>query len=133
MTTTALEASAHEASPGRWCPRTSRCQTAYVPSSRGALLRPGCFFSFAPDPRTEGRAERREAHYVVCRACEARPSALVRRGASRDAGRSHLGALMSRVKPRGAASRPPPIPLEVIEAMIVQRWERNLETSVIIL
>ena len=59
--------------------------------SRGALLRPGVVLVIASIP-LEGWAERRQAHIVCCRACEARPSALVRRGASHDAGRSPLGA-----------------------------------------
>jgi hypothetical protein len=52
--------------------------------SRGALLRPGWFFTFAPAPN-EGWAERRQARYVVSHAYRggARPTA---------AGRSPLGA-----------------------------------------
>jgi hypothetical protein len=40
--------------------------------SRGAFLRPGSRFSFASHPRNEGWAERRQAHYFICRVCETR-------------------------------------------------------------
>jgi len=39
--------------------------------SRGALLRPGFVLVIASIP-LEGWAERRQAHYFVCRACETR-------------------------------------------------------------
>ena len=71
--------------------------------SRGAFRRPGGVLVFASTPE-EGRAERRQAHLCCCRACEARPSALVRRGASHDAGRSPLGAPPWRFSAGGRAS-----------------------------
>ena len=71
--------------------------------SRGAFVRPGSVFPFASTP-IEGWAERRQAHLFCCRACEARPSALVRRGASHDAGRSPLGAPPWRFSAGGRAS-----------------------------
>ena len=49
-------------------------------------------------------AERRQAHYFVCRVCETRRSARVRRGASHDAGRSPLGAPPWRFSAGGRAS-----------------------------
>jgi len=39
--------------------------------SRGALLRPGVVLVIASIP-LEGWAERRQAHYFVCRVCETR-------------------------------------------------------------
>jgi hypothetical protein len=71
--------------------------------SRDALLRPGWSLSICTRPE-EGRAERRQAHLCCCRGCEARPSALVRRGASHDAGRSPLGAPPWRFWAGGRAS-----------------------------
>ena len=75
-----------------------------LPRSRGAFLRPGGVLVIASTP-IEGRAERRQAHYVSCRVCETRliPRS-VRRGASHDAGRSPLGAPPWRFSAGGRAS-----------------------------
>ena len=71
---------------------------------RGALLRPGLSLFIRTRPE-EGWAERRQAHYLVCRVCETRhDSARVRRGASHDAGRSPLGAPPWRFSAGGRAS-----------------------------
>ena len=71
--------------------------------SRDAFVRPGWSLSIRTRPE-EGWAERRQAHYFVCRVCETRRSALVRRGASHDAGRSPLGAPPWRFSAGGRAS-----------------------------
>ena len=71
--------------------------------SRDAFLRPGWSRSIRARPE-EGWAERRQAHYFVCRVCETRRSARVRRGASHDAGRSPLGAPPWRFSAGGRAS-----------------------------
>ena len=55
----------------RWPWPYSRCQTARVLRSRGALLRPGSSLSIRTRPE-EGWAERRQAHYFCCRVCETR-------------------------------------------------------------
>jgi hypothetical protein len=69
----------------------SRCQTACVSSFPQRVAAPG-LVSIPSHPTEEGWAERRQAHYFICRVCETRRSARVRRGASHDAGRSPLGA-----------------------------------------
>ena len=75
-----------------------------LPRSRGALLRPGGVLVIASAP-IEGRAERRQAHYVCCRAGEARPlRTSAGCGASHDAGRSPLGAPPWRFSAGGRAS-----------------------------
>jgi hypothetical protein len=71
--------------------------------SRGACCARVVSLCSRPSP-IEGRAERRQAHLCCRRACEARPSALVRRGASHDAGRSPLGAPPWRFSAGGRAS-----------------------------
>jgi hypothetical protein len=71
--------------------------------SHSALLRPGWSLFVRTRPE-EGWAERRQAHLCCCRVCETRRSALVRRGASHDAGRSPLGAPPWRFSAGGRAS-----------------------------
>jgi hypothetical protein len=67
------------------------------------IVPPGSRISFRVHPK-EGWAERRQAHLCCCRVCETRRSALVRRGASLDAGRSPLGAPPWRFSAGGRAS-----------------------------
>ena len=73
-TTAALAASAHRA--GRWRILISRCQTAHPSSFPRRVFAPGLPLLFHTRPKTEGRAERREAHIFRCRAGEARRASL---------------------------------------------------------
>ena len=76
-----------------------------VVRSRGALLRPGSRFSFRVHPaRMRGGRSADRRTISVCRVCETRRSARVRRGASHDAGRSPLGAPPWRFSAGGRAS-----------------------------
>ncbi len=70
ITTAARAASAHRA--GRWRTFISRCQTAHVSSFPRRVLAPWLSLFFHTRPEIEGRAERREAHSLRCRAGEAR-------------------------------------------------------------
>ena len=81
----------------------SRCPALSPPRSRGAFLRPGRSLSLRVHPKRGVGGAPTGAH-SCCRACEARPSALVRRGASHDAGRSPLGAPPWRFSAGGRAS-----------------------------
>ena len=75
-----------------------------VVRSRGALLRPGSVLSFRVHPRRRGgrSADRRTISVVAFARRDG--SALVRRGASHDAGRSPLGAPPWRFSAGGRAS-----------------------------
>ena len=88
----------------RWPWPYSRCQTAQCSSFPRRVVAPGFSLFLSRPPANEGWAERRQAHYFVCRVCETRRSALVRRGASHDAGRSPLGAPPWRFSAGGRAS-----------------------------
>jgi hypothetical protein len=81
-----------------------RCQTAQSSSFPRRIVASGFSLFLSRPPLREGWAERRQAHYLCCRVCETRRSALVRRGASHDAGRSPLGAPPWRFLAGGRAS-----------------------------
>ena len=91
-----------------------------VVRSRGAFVRPGSRFSFRVH-RNEGWAERRQAHYVCCRAGEARPlRTSAGCGASHDAGRSPLGAPPWRFS-AGAALPSPALPPDPCSELLAAR------------
>jgi hypothetical protein len=79
----------------------SNSAVLFVPAAHCCVRGFGLVIASIPK---EGWAERRQAHYLCCRVCETRRSALVRRGASHDAGRSPLGAPPWRFLAGGRAS-----------------------------
>ena len=88
----------------RWPWPYSRCQTAQSSSFPRRVVAPGfSSFPFASIPEG-GVGGAPTGALFRCRVCETRRSALVRRGASHDAGRSPLGAPPWRFSAGGRAS-----------------------------
>ena len=114
---------------------------APVPSAAGVAGRPGAAAPRSRRPAGTGRVERPAIYVPPC--SETRPLSRKAAVAADMPSRLFLTllchgapvfALMSLVK-RGRAARhsPPQSVSEAIEVMIVQRWRRSLETSVIML
>ena len=91
----------------RWPWPHSRCQTAQFLRSRGALLRPGLSFIHSHPTPMEGWAERRQAHYFICRVCETR-RVRTQRGAARPMTRDARLSALHRGDFRPGAALPSP-------------------------
>jgi hypothetical protein len=90
----------------RWPYPHSRCQTAQCSSFPRRVVAPGFCLSFSRPPRSEGWAERRQAHYFICRVSETR-RVRTQRGAARPMTRdARLSALHRGVVGPGTASIP---------------------------